>query len=157
VQPITSLQRRGHTLENNINTYYREEIVEGLDRSNRLTFQEYFCEYKTNIPFLVDVPEDEASDPFRTPATKYQFTVHHIPQVQRLPWAGIRYFKAEINFDRMFHIFHPTSTNIGGGDLPVIPLRNCELREYRFSECHIVPLDIFVTVFVVFAFNAREK
>jgi hypothetical protein len=79
----------------------------------------------------VDVSDnDEASDPFRTPATTYQYTEHHIPQVKRLPWAGMEYFRAEINFDRTFHIFHPTSTNIGGYP-PVMPLRNSELHENR--------------------------
>ena len=99
VQKITSLQRRGHKLEDYINTYFREEIVEGLNRLNWLTFEEYFCEYKTNIAFLVDVSDNEASDPFRTPATTYQFKGHHIEQVQRLPWTWMGYFKAEINFD----------------------------------------------------------
>jgi hypothetical protein len=105
----------------------------------------------------VEVSEDEVNDPFRTPASTHQFTGNHIPQVQSLPWAEKGYFRAEINFDFMFHSFHPTSTNIGGGDLTVMPLRNSELREYRFSECHIVPLNIFVSVSVVFAFNARKK
>ena len=95
--------------------------------------------------------------PFRTPATTYQFAGHHIPQVQSLPWAGMRCFKEEINFDRMFHIFDPTSINIGGGGLTVMPLRIFYLRENRFGDCHIVPLDIFVYVSVVFVFNAREK
>ena len=70
VQQITSLQRRGHKLENNIKTYFGEEIFESLDRSNWLTLEEYFCEYKTNIAFLVDVSEDEASDPLQK-ASKY--------------------------------------------------------------------------------------